>query len=287
MKLKTYQRIKITLAVLLALFIALAIFASVLMGLSYKVEFSARILPSYEKEDISALLEKEEWTEKDYENLYLQTGLGKSALDELKDKPDKILEFQNAFFFEAEVEHEIAASTTLHDWAANAVFPLVPLKDGDILLSSSAHTFGWRNGHAALVVHGAEGLTLESMAPGTESTYGTAEWFQTSSNFLVLRLKEEYRKEIDPAEVARDAVKKLKGVRYSVFVGFLYPKDQCKNGKKISVSHCSHIVWQAYKNFGLDIDSNGGPLVTSKDISHSPYFEVVQVNGFDPYLLWN
>lgn len=287
MKEKTYKRMKITLAVFLALFTVIAVFVSILMVFSYTVDFSARTLPSYEKEDISALLEKEEWTDEDYDNLYHQTGLGKAALIDLKDEPGKILEFQNAFFFEAEIGHEMAAFTTPHDCVTNTVFPLVPLEDGDVLVSSSTHTFGWRNGHAAIVVNGGLGRTLESMALGEPSTYGTAEWFQESSNFMVLRLKEEYRKEANPAEIAKAAAKNLLNVRYSVFVGFLYGKDQCKNGKTASVTHCSHIVWQAFKNFGIDIDSNGGPLVTSKDIANSPYFEVVQVNGFDPDKLWN
>lgn len=287
MKEKTYKRIKTTLAVFLAFFLAVAIFASVLMALSYTVDFSARILPSYEKEDISALLQKEEWTDGDYDYLYHQTGLGRSALIELKDTPDKILEFQNAFFFEAEFRHEMAAFTTPCDLVTNAVFPLAPLKDGDVLVSSSTHTFGWRNGHAAIVVNSAQGLTLESMALGEPSTYGTVEWFQTSSNFMILRLKEEYLKEVNPAEIAQAATENLLNVRYSLFVGFLYGKDQCKNGKTASVTHCSHIVWQAFKNFGIDIDSNGGPLVTSKDIANSPCFEVIQVNGFNPDKLWN
>lgn len=287
MKQKTYKRIKITLAVFLALFIVIEVFVSVLMVLSYTVDFSRRILPSYAREDITAVLGKTEWTDEDYEYLYHQTGLGKAALDELKISPDDILNFQDAFWSEPEFEHDMAAVTTPRDKIVGEMLPIVPLKEGDVLISSSTHTFGWRNGHAAIVVNGEDGRTLESMALGKPSVYGTVKWFQESSNFMVLRLKEEYRSEIDPAEVAADAVKKLKGIDYSIFVGFLSPKDQCENGRQITVTHCSHIVWQAYKNFGLDIDPNGGALVTAQDISHSPYFEVVQVNGFDPDKLWN
>ena len=284
---KKYKRLKRTLVAFLVILIVLAILLSVVMAFCYTVEFTARFVPAYAKTDLSPLLAKAEWTDEDYRELYHQTGLGKTALDELKDEPETLLEFQEAFFSDPEIAHEMAASTTPHDVVLKTVYPLVALRDGDVIVSSACHTFGWRNGHAALVVNGAVGRTLESMAPGTLSVNGTVGWFQTSSNFMVLRLKEEYRETANPARIAADAQKKLKDVRYSIFVGFLYSKDQCANGRQMSVTHCSHLVWQAYMNFGLDIDSNGGPLVTAQDIANSPYFDVIQVNGFDPDLLWN
>ena len=45
-------------------------------------------------------------------------------------------------------------------------------------------------------------------------------------------------------------------------------------------------MWQAYFNFGYDLDSNGGAIVVPKDIATSPLLEVVQVYGFDPDRLW-
>ena len=89
------------------------------------------------------------------------------------------------------------------------------------------------------------------------------------------------------AEIAENARNELVGIPYNVFLGFLMPKDQCKDGRTPSGTHCSHLVWQALYNAGYDLDSTGGPLVTAKDISHSPYLEVVQVYGFNLDTLWN
>ena len=38
--------------------------------------------------------------------------------------------------------------------------------------------------------------------------------------------------------------------------------------------------------YGYDIDSDGGPVCTTRDIVHSDLFEVVQVFGFDPQNIW-
>ena len=57
---------------------------------------TARTLPSYAREDITPILEKEAWTDEDYDTLYLQTGLGRSALASLTDDPERILELPAA-----------------------------------------------------------------------------------------------------------------------------------------------------------------------------------------------
>jgi hypothetical protein len=273
-------------AILLALLILIASGLFALLVANYTVDFSARVLPRLDREDLTQTLAKETWNEADYAFLFRQTGLGKSALDELKSNPAQILPFQEAFFYEGKLAHDMAAVTTPHDYVQDYVFPLAPLHRGDILVSSSCHTLGWRNGHAALVVDGDTGLTLESFTLDAPSSYGDVSWFQTSSNFMLLRLKAEFAETADPAAVAEAALKHLLNVPYSVFVGFFSPKDQCKNGRKIQTTHCSHLVWQAYKNFGIDLDSNGGPLVTARDLSRSPYLEIVQINGFDAEKLW-
>ncbi|MDE5896667.1 MAG: hypothetical protein K2H43_02495 [Clostridia bacterium] len=266
---------------------------SALMIASAVCERTARILPSYERKDITAIAERESWTESDYDVLYHQTGLGRPALDALKQRAgfsaQTLIAYQDAFFFNGELEHDMAAVTTPHDRYANGYSaPVAPLESGDIVVSSACHTFGWRNGHAALIVNGASGTTIESFSPSTNSGYGTLRWFLQSSNFLILRLKEEYKEQfsIDPQKVAEDAIAKLRNVPYDLTVGIFSPKDQCANGKKAQKTHCAHLVWQAYQNFGIDIDSNGGAIVTARDIARSKFFEVVQVNGFDPDQLW-
>lgn len=245
------------------------------------VVHSARAVPSYEKTDLSELLLKESWTEEDYDVLFHQTGLGKSALDGMKDDPARILTFQEALFYEGEITQEQIAFTTKHDRMKGFTAPLADLQDGDVLVTSSCHTFGWRNGHAAIVTNAARKTVLESYSLGEPSTFGGVTWFKNASNFLVLRLKDASAEE--RAEIAAWARERLLNVDYSVLVGISYPKDQ---GDYPSRTHCSHLVWQAFYQFGYDIDSDGGPVVTSRDIANSPYFEVVQVYGFDPDRLW-
>lgn len=283
---KVVRRIAfVLLAVLFGIIAFLALLCAALLIADAAVDASARVLPSYAREDIAQLLERESWSESDYETLYLQTGLGRAALDEMKDDPERILTFQDALFYDGDLAHEEVAVTTKRDIFADTRYraPMVDLQDGDVLITSTCHSFGWRNGHAALVVNGANGSLLESVSLGIPSTitaYGS-DWFCYGTNFMVLRLKdagEEAR-----AEIAQTARERLYNVPYSLTVGFLSPKDQ---GETPQGTHCSHLVWQAYHYFGYDIDSDGGPLCTAQDISRSDLFEVVQVFGFDPVKLW-
>ena len=283
---KVVRRIAfVLLAVLFGIIAFLALLCAALLIADAAVDASARVLPSYERKDIMQLLEQESWSESDYETLYLQTGLGRAALDEMKDDPERILTFQDALFYDGDLAHEEVAVTTKRDIFADTRYraPMVDLQDGDVLITSTCHSFGWRNGHAALVVNGANGSLLESVSLGIPSTitaYGS-DWFCYGTNFMVLRLKdagEEAR-----AEIAQTARERLYNVPYSLTVGFLSPKDQ---GETPQGTHCSHLVWQAYHYFGYDIDSDGGPLCTAQDIARSDLFEVVQVFGFDPVKLW-
>lgn len=289
-KQKKHNRAIIALSVLLAVWIFLAAIAGALMVASYTVEKTARVTPTYAREELSPVLGKEEWTETDYAFLFRQTGLTRPALDELKKNSAEKAEyekFQDAFFYEGTVVHDMAAITTPHDYMDGDVcFPLAPLHDGDVIVSSACHTFGWRNGHAALIVDAQHGITFESFDPSTPSGTGNLRWFQSCSNFMVLRLKEEYRARTDPAEIAKSARENLMNVPYRLTVGIFFKKDQCKDGRAPKATHCAHIVWQAFKNFGYDVDSNGGAIVVPRDIARSPYFEVVQVNGFSVDKLW-
>ncbi len=245
------------------------------------VDSTARVLPSYPKEDLSEVLAKAEWTEEDYDFLYHQTGVTRLAMEGLKGDDERILAFQEAFFYGGGIEHIMAAFTTPHDTLAGDVtLPIVPLEAGDVLVTSSCHTFGWRNGHSALVID-KYGTVLESVAPGQKSRLGEALWFRNATNFMVLRLKGASAEE--RRQIAENAVQDLLNVPYSLTVGIFSKKDQGAGAKG---THCSHLVWQAFKNAGLDIDSDGGLIVTSNDIAGSDLFEIIQVNGFDPDKLW-
>ena len=282
--------------ILLAVFVFFAAFVTALVAANVACERFAHIRPSYGREEIVPILAKDERTEAEYGVLYRQTGLsaqGISRLERRYTNKDEFLRaalaYQDALFDDYDFSHEVIGSVSSRDvLAQNGVSryaPLCPLENGDILVSSSCHTFGWRHGHAALVIDAQSGRVLESVTVGVNSsiTYDGAEWFQSCASFLLLRLKDDYRDRVDPAQVAVSAVKTLNDIPYSLTVGIFRKKDQ---GERPRATQCSHLVWQAYKNFGIDLDANGGGLVSSQDLANSGYLEVVQAFGFDPDQLW-
>lgn len=286
--------------IFLVILILLAALDGSLLFANILSERSAHAAPSYERTDIVSALKKTDRTDEDYELLYLQTGLSRKGIERLENNcllqtefVQSVLEFQDAFFTEYTHRHEIVSPVTTRDILAveqdgktEFVYaPMALLETGDVIVSSVCHSFGWRHGHSALVVDAENSLVLESVTVGANSTVSKSGmlWFRESANFMVLRLKDEYRAEVDPAEVAVQALNDLSNIPYSLTLGIFHKKDQ---GTKPKYTHCSHLVWQAYKNFGIDIDSNGGALVSSRDIARSKYFEVVQVFGFDPVKLW-
>ena len=294
------KKLRMTARILLGFFaalVALILFAAMFLAIAESVvDNSAYIPPLRPKEDISELIYRDEWTEADLDVLYHQTGLKRPALEALKGNPSKILSYQEALYREYVLGHEAAAFTTPHDYLKGyktvrdgkeeivfSLIPIAPLEDGDVVVSSSCHTFGWRNGHAAIVIDADSGTILQCVGPGLKSSQGEVSWFQYASNFMVLRLKDKTPQE--RREIAAYAVNHLMDIEYSVLTGFFAsPKDQ---GENPQTTHCSHLVWQAYRYFGYDIDSDGGPVCTTRDIATCDLFEVVQVFGFDQDKLWH
>ena len=84
-------------------------------------------------------------------------------------------------------------------------------------------------------------------------------------------------------EIVEYVENELVGITYDPTVGVLSRKYV----DDIKLTQCAHIFWYAYYKHGFDIDSNGGAVVTPKDISNSEYFDVIQVSGFDPQTLWS
>ena len=289
-KAKTIKRLQIAVAIPLAILIFLFACAAFLLVASVTVDRDARVLPSYARVDISAILEKETWTDEDYNTVSYQTGIfSRETIDKLSAR--ELLVFQDALFFKGELMHDDVAFTTPHDMLYDPetkdtyTAPIVPLEAGDILVTSTCHTFGWRNGHAALVL-GKEQL-LQSFTLGSDSdtcslnSNNGVPWFRKATNFMVLRLKDadaETRRAI-----ADKAEEELLDIPYSLVVGIFKKKDQ---GTAPKGTNCSHLVWQAYKNAGYDIDFDGGPVVTCRDIANSPHLEIVQIYGFDPVKGW-
>lgn len=218
--------------------------------------------------------------ESDYETIFLQTGLGRSAVDKLLEAGDfqSILDAQEAFFHPPEsVCTPLLGWFTREDRLETPGTPLADLQPGDIVLTLSTHTGGWRHGHAGLVID--SGTTLECVVLGTDSTLMNAAHWSRYSNYAVLRLKD-----ITPQlqqEIVEYSLSTLVGIPYHLTSGFIGPKAPDPEDWQFGL-HCSYLVWYAWNHFGYDLDSDGGRLASTYDLLHSDLLEVVQVYGMDP-----
>ncbi len=251
------------------------------VGVVYTDTTWERWCPDYAKVDITPVLNKQILTEADYELLYHQTGLSKSAIDDMRVKTGgirRIQEIQTNFFTDFEMKSYWFAPFTYMD-EIKGLAKLCDLKDGDIIVSSTTRVSWWRYGHSALVSNGERKELVECIGPGEKSKNNSADTFAYLGNFLVLRPKINERIK---AQVASYAQEHLIGLTYRFSIGLFSPKYV----EDIRISQCAHLVWYAYKKFGFDLDSNGGWLVKPQDIALSEHVEVVQTFGFDPDTLW-
>jgi len=158
---------------------------------------------------------------------------------------------------------------TREDCLISAGQTLPRLENGDILITCSTHSFGWRHGHAGLVVDETRGLVLEAQILGSPSSVVPAEHWRRYSTLWVFRLK-NVQPEVRQA-IADYALHTLNHIPYRLTSGWFGRRaDGC-----LSVQ-CAYLVWYAYAHFGFDLDSDGGRLVTVADLAASPLLEVVE-----------
>lgn len=159
---------------------------------------------------------------------------------------------------------------------AEEEFSFKELKPGDILVTMSTHSLGWRHGHAALVLD--EETTLESTVWGEDSSLGKTDSWKRYSGFAVLRVKDAPEM---GERVAEYAERELCGVPYHLSAGVLGEKAPDTEAPYFGVQ-CAYLVWYAWDSLGIDLDSDGGRLVTPADLLLSDKLEVVEVYGIDP-----
>ena len=249
---------------------------SLVCGWCFSCSMNAYYQPEWEKEDISDILEKDTFEEKDYELLFRQTGLSEIAVKDLEKNGRKaeISEFAEQYFKKPEYNKEflffpIVACETKTD----EPLKIAPLKRGDVLVALSTHTLGYRHGHSAIVTDGETGKIIEHLVLGEVSDYSYVDYWKNYLTFAVLRYKD--------SEIAEKAVKyaeeNLVGIPYNPLAGVI-KKDKSKEDR-VASSHCSHLVWQAYRGAGADIDGNGGRFVLPADFLECKDFEIVQLYG--------
>lgn len=233
--------------------------------------------PDYEKADLSGILSKETLGSGDYHALFLQTGLSPFSIDTLRLQSGAapILQAQEDFFMTPEITCTPNTPISAEEHTPHGA-RLAVLEDGDILITPCSHTFGWRNGHAALVVDAAQGLVLEAAVLGENSAVQPIGKWETYPAVLVFRLRGVSAEE--RAALASAACQRLCNVPYGLLC-----RKRC--GGVPRSTHCAHLVWDAFYACGFDLDSNGGSVVTPHDLAASPLLELKQVYGIDPRTL--
>ena len=243
----------------------------ILLFIRHKLnENKAYYYPGYDFEEVNLYSGEDK--------IFKYTGLSpRAASDIFESKKLSYLYKLNKLYFEKPYikKEYILYPTTVQESVKNPI-PLAPLCDGDILYTPNTHTLDWRHGHTAIVTDAKKGIILEHMSIGNTTVLSCSKKWGSYPAFAVLRYPDE-----KTAKKAADFAKeKLTDVPYSIFAG-LIEKDKSKNDE-ISSSHCSHIVWQAYKAVGVDLDSNGGRIVTPKDVAKSDKLKLVQIFGLNP-----
>ena len=220
-------------------------------------------------------------TEKsDYETIFLQTGLGRSAAEKVLEQEglEGLKEIQKLFFHPpAEVCSPLFGWFTREDRMENSGAPLVDLQTGDVLVTLSTHSVGWRHGHAGLVID--KDTVLECGMIGTDSALKGSKSWSSYTNYAVLRIEGVSREQ---QETMREyALSTLRGVPYRLLAGFIGPKAP-ESGSSGFGLQCAYLVWYAWNFFGYDLDGDGGRLVSASDLLDADCVEIVQVYGMNP-----
>lgn len=245
--------------------------------------------PDYARENLSPILARETLSQEDYRTLFDQTGLGPRAIDDLLAQGEtgvaQILDTQQGFFTPpGEAPCAALGITTrehrFRDEEGRILYaaPLAPLEPGDILVSFSTHTAGWSHGHAGLVLDPAGGVTLESVVLGSLSSEMDVNHWRSYSTWMVLRPKGDAQTREKVVQLARE---RLIDIPYSLVSGAFGDKLQPLDGPHNA--HCGYLPWYAWMAAaGLDLDEDGGRIVSPADLAASKNVEIVQVYGIDP-----
>lgn len=247
--------------------------------------------PDYARVELAPILKQSTLSDDDYQTLFLQTGLSRTAIDQLlsygQGGIDQIEATQEGFFahYDTECVKMLPGRFTCEDMVLDenrnrmVAVPLAPVEPGDILVSFSTHTFGWRHGHASLVVDAQNGIILEAAVMGTDSAQANMQRWQTYSDFLVLRVKGVTAEERQA--VAQYALDNLDGIPYHLTSGIFGKKAPEADSNGFG-AQCAYLPWYAWQAAGYDLDNSGGKIVTVADLAESPLVEIVQVYGIDP-----
>ena len=273
---KKAVRIKtIVLASVLALVLLLEL-GSIIISLSYRTWS-----PGYEREDISHLLGGT-LNDADYDILYRQTGLTRMGIDDLLSdgRADRILEIQDSFFTDDDYEADhFGVFLCAFDRKDAGYYPYPKLRTGDIVCCFSTFFSFFEMGHCGIVMDGERGILAECAGYSTDFKLINASRFFSCPAFVVLRPRCDDETKQNIVEYINE---EMLGASYDILAGIFEPKDRMP----LRATHCSHAIWYAYNKFGIDIDSNGGKIVTPMDIFLSDKLDIVGARGVDIFEIY-
>lgn len=223
-----------------------------------------------------------ELTEEDYKEILSQSGLGKPAVDKLlyECRTDEIDNYRN--YYLADKEHYcyrkgvFACHERITDTEGEEIRnpDFADLQNGDIVVTLSIHSLGWRHGHATIITDAENGIGVQAVMVGEKSNNSYIGSWTKYPMVAVLRPKN-----VDESvrnQASQFAEENLKGLYYSLLGGVFTGRDV----DKIPTStQCAHLVWYAYMTCGIDIAPESGKIITPKDFLNSENLEIVQVYG--------
>ena len=224
----------------------------------------------------------ENLTEDDYDEIFLQSGLGKLAVDSLLDegRPDKIKEYREYYLMDKEFycyrKGVFACHEKMTDLSGEIIShpDFADLQNGDIVITLSIHSLGWRHGHATIITDAENGIGVQAVMMGEKSNNTRLDTWKSFPLVAVLRpINIDVATRIQAGEFAEN---NLKGLYYSLSGGIFSGRDM----EEIPLTtQCAHLVWYAYMACGVDIAPESGRIITPKDFLESESLEIVQVYG--------
>lgn len=225
---------------------------------------------------------KTELTDEDYAEIFLQSGLGKPAVDKFVSENDveKIQEYRDYYLLDKEYycfrKGVFACHERITDISGEEIRhpDFADLQNGDIIVTLSIHSLGWRHGHSTIITDAENGVGVQAVMVGEKSNNTQAYSWRKYPLVAVLRPKDTSTEVRNQA--ALYAEENLKGLYYSLFGGIFSGRDA---EKPLKTTQCAHLVWYSYMVNGIDIAPESGRIITPKDFLKSENLEIVQVYG--------
>ncbi len=234
------------------------------------------------EEIIEKIEHYEALSDEDYEEIFNQSGLGKPAVDKLIFENDvESLNYYRQYYLSDKDYYCFRKGVfACHEWITDSkgerVFNpyFADLQNGDIMVTLSIHSLGWRHGHAMIISDSNSGTGIQAVMVGEKS--GEAFVGSWSKYPLVAILRPKDVEASVREEAGKFAEENLTGLRYSL-VGGIFTGRNAENTPKST--QCAHLVWYAYLACGVNIAPESGRIITPKDLLKSENLEIVQVYG--------